>query len=168
MLRQLLHWRGRVPGTKALNPPPPVPSREQLQQVWKIVSAGIEVPGLDTATTSSTSVHALKKGHLQIKSGSGLYMAMEFHTCILICAQCTHPSGLCIQNASKSQCAYIILSHFTCINTELVIYNQTCPIFLQYLFISIEEIISHAYCFLLLVAVLFAHSTCWPQQDRWF
>ena len=43
-LRQLLHWRGRVLGTKGLNPPPPVPSRGQLQQVSKIVSAGIEVP----------------------------------------------------------------------------------------------------------------------------
>ena len=36
--------------------------------------------GLDMATTSSTSVHALKKHQLQIKPGSGLHTAMEFHS----------------------------------------------------------------------------------------
>ena len=56
----------------------PVPSRGQLQQVRGNDSAGIEIPGLDTATTS-TSVHALKKHRLQIKPGSGLYTAMELH-----------------------------------------------------------------------------------------
>ena len=87
MFRQLLHWRGRVPGTKALNRPLPVPSRGQLQQVWKIVPAGIEVPGLDTATTSSSSVHALKKRRLEIKSGSGLYTARNFTHLCHICAK---------------------------------------------------------------------------------
>ena len=35
---------------------------------------------LDTATTSSISVHALTKGCLQIKPGSGLYTLMEFYS----------------------------------------------------------------------------------------
>ena len=52
----------------------------QLQQAEKTDSAGIKIPGLDMATTSSTSVHALKKRRLQIKPGSGLYTAMEFHS----------------------------------------------------------------------------------------
>ena len=83
MSGQLLHWtcwRRRVPGTKALNPPPPIPSRVQLQQAGKTDSAGTEIPGLDMATTSSTSVHALEKRRLQIKPGSGLYTAMEFQS----------------------------------------------------------------------------------------
>ena len=67
MSKQFLHWRGMVSGTKAINPPPPVPSRGQLQQAGKTDSAGIKIPGLDMATTSSTCVHALKKRRLQIK-----------------------------------------------------------------------------------------------------
>ena len=47
-------------GTKALNPPPPVLSLGQLLQAVKTDSAGNEIPGFDTATTSGTSVHALK------------------------------------------------------------------------------------------------------------
>ena len=70
--------------TKALNPPPLVLSRGQLQQVGKTDSAGIEIPWLDMASTSSTSVHALKKRCLQIKPGSGLYTAMEFHTLTIV------------------------------------------------------------------------------------
>ena len=73
MLRQLLHWRGRILGNKAPNPPPPVQSLGQLQQAWKTNSSAIEIPGLDTATSPSTSVHALKKSRLQIKPGSGGY-----------------------------------------------------------------------------------------------
>ena len=46
-----------VPVTKALNPP----CSGQLQQAGKTDSAGIEIPEFDTATTSSTSVHALLK-----------------------------------------------------------------------------------------------------------
>ena len=61
MSRQLLHWRERVPGTKALNPPPPVPSQGKLQQAGKTDSAGTEIPRLDMAATSSTPVHTLKK-----------------------------------------------------------------------------------------------------------
>ena len=84
MSKQLLHWRGRVPKTKALNPPPLVLSQGQLQQVGKTDSAGTEIPWLDMASTSNTSVHALKKCCLQIKPGSGLYTAMEFHTLTIV------------------------------------------------------------------------------------
>ena len=76
MSGQLLHWRGRVPRTKALNPPMPVPSRGQLQQAGKTDSAGIEITGLDMATTSRTSVHALKKRRLQIEHGYGILLTL--------------------------------------------------------------------------------------------
>ena len=62
MSRQLLLWRARFPGTK---------------QAGRTDPAGIEIPGFDMATTSITSVHALKKHRLQIKPGSGLYTAIN-------------------------------------------------------------------------------------------
>ena len=68
MSKQLLHWRVRVPGTKSLNTLPRlVSSRGQLQQAGKTDSAGIKIPSLDMATTSSTSLHALKGEDTQEK-----------------------------------------------------------------------------------------------------
>ena len=79
MSRQLLHWRGRVPGTKALKPPPPIPSRDSCSKLERLIQQEFEIPGLDTATTSGTSVHALKKSRLKMKPGRVLYIVMEFH-----------------------------------------------------------------------------------------
>ena len=63
MSRQLLLWRVRFPETK---------------QAGRTDPAGIEIPGFDMATTSITSVHALKRHCcLQIKAGSGLYTAIN-------------------------------------------------------------------------------------------
>ena len=63
MSRQLLHWRGRVgtKGFKALNSLPPVPSRGAVASSWNDWFSRNWNTWLDTATTSSTSVHTLKK-----------------------------------------------------------------------------------------------------------
>ena len=84
MSRQLLHWRGGVHGTKALNPPPPVLSLGYLQQAEKTDSAGIEIPGLDTATTSSTFVHALKTASFANQARNGVIDGYEISLLTII------------------------------------------------------------------------------------
>ena len=46
MSRQLLHWRGRVPWTKALNPPPPVPSRGSCSKLERLIQQELNYLGL--------------------------------------------------------------------------------------------------------------------------
>ena len=76
-----LHGEGGFPGPKrAIHTVRP--KSEAVAASWKVEtdSAGTEIPRLDTATTSTTSVHVLEKCRLQSKPGGEFYTAMEFHS----------------------------------------------------------------------------------------
>ena len=53
--------------------------RSSYTKLERLIQQELKYLGYDMATTSSTSVYALKKRRLQIKPGSALYTAIEFH-----------------------------------------------------------------------------------------